>query len=101
MNDPEVVVVIPSRYGSTRLPGKPLVTLAGKPMVQHVYERAKRAQTAHQVLVATDDQRIVDAVKGFGGQARMTRSDHRTGTERIAEVAAHEKGDIFVNVQGD
>ena len=101
MSDPEVVAVIPSRYGSTRLPGKPLVTLAGKPMVQHVYERAKRAQTVHQVVVATDDQRIVDAVKGFGGQARMTRSDHRTGTERIAEVAAHEKSDIFVNVQGD
>ena len=101
MGDPEVVVVIPSRYGSTRLPGKPLVTLAGKAMVQHVYERAKRAQTVHKVLVATDDQRIMDAVKGFGGEARMTRSEHRTGTERIAEVAAHEKGDIFVNVQGD
>ena len=70
-------------------------------MVQHVYERAKRAQTVHKVLVATDDQRIMDAVKAFGGQARMTRSDHRTGTERIAEVAAHEPGDIFVNVQGD
>ena len=101
MGDPEVVVVIPSRYGSTRLPGKPLVTLAGKAMVQHVYERAKRAQTVHKVLVATDDQRIMDVVKGFGGEARMTRSEHRTGTERIAEVAAHEKGDIFVNVQGD
>jgi CMP-2-keto-3-deoxyoctulosonic acid synthetase len=82
MSDPQVVAVIPSRYGSTRLPGKPLVMLAGKAMVQHVYERAKRAQTVHQVVVATDDQRIVDAVKGFGGQARMTRSDHRTGTER-------------------
>jgi 3-deoxy-manno-octulosonate cytidylyltransferase (CMP-KDO synthetase) len=101
MSDPKVVVVIPSRFGSTRLPGKPLVTLAGKPMVQHVYERAKRAQTVHKVLVATDDQRILDAVQGFGGEARMTRSDHRTGTERIAEVAAHEEGDIFLNVQGD
>ena len=70
-------------------------------MVQHVYERAKRAQTAHRVIVATDDQRIIDVVKGFGGEARMTRTDHRTGTERIAEVAAHEKGDVFVNVQGD
>jgi 3-deoxy-manno-octulosonate cytidylyltransferase (CMP-KDO synthetase) len=70
-------------------------------MVQHVYERAKRAQTVHRVVVATDDQRIVDAVKAFGGEVRMTRSDHRTGTERIAEVAAHERGDIFVNVQGD
>ena len=101
MSDPKVIVVIPSRYASTRLPGKPLVPLAGKPMVQHVYERAKRAQTVHRVIVATDDQRIMDAVMAFGGEARMTRSDHRTGTERIAEVAAHEPGDVFVNVQGD
>jgi 3-deoxy-manno-octulosonate cytidylyltransferase (CMP-KDO synthetase) len=101
MSDPQVVVVIPSRYAATRLPGKPLVNLAGKPMVQRVYEQAKLAQTVHRVLVATDDQRIVDAVLAFGGEARMTRSDHRTGTERIAEVAAHEPGDVFVNVQGD
>ena len=101
MSDPQVVVVIPSRYAATRLPGKPLVNLAGKPMVQRVYEQAKLAQTVHRVLVATDDQRIVDAVLAFGGEARMTRSDHRTGTERIAEVAAHEAGDVFVNVQGD
>ena len=101
MSDPLVVIVIPSRYGSTRLPGKPLVPIAGKPMVQHVYERAKKAQTARRVIVATDDQRIVDAVRSFGGEARMTRGDHRTGTERIAEVAAHEQGDVFVNVQGD
>jgi 3-deoxy-manno-octulosonate cytidylyltransferase (CMP-KDO synthetase) len=101
MSDPKVIVVIPSRYASTRLPGKPLVQLAGKPMVQHVYERAKRAQTVHRVLVATDDQRIMDAVAAFGGEVRMTRCDHRTGTERIAEVAVHEDGDVFVNVQGD
>ena len=101
MNDPQVVVVIPSRYAATRLPGKPLVNLAGKPMVQRVYEQAKLAQTVHRVLVATDDQRIVDAVRAFGGEARMTRSDHRSGTERIAEVAAHEAGDVFVNIQGD
>jgi 3-deoxy-manno-octulosonate cytidylyltransferase (CMP-KDO synthetase) len=101
MSDPEVVVVIPSRYAATRLPGKPLVNLAGKPMVQRVYEQAKLARTVHRILVATDDQRIVDAVQAFAGEARMTRSDHRTGTERIAEVAAHEPGDIFVNVQGD
>ncbi len=101
MSDPKVIVVIPARYASTRLPGKPLVPLAGKPMVQHVYERAKRAQTVHRVMVATDDQRIMDAVTAFGGEARMTRSDHRTGTERIAEVAVHEAGDVFVNVQGD
>ena len=101
MDDQRVIVVIPSRYGSTRLPGKPLLALAGKPMVQHVYERAKRAQTVDRVVVATDDERIVDVVKAFGGEVRMTRTDHRTGTERIAEVAAHELGDIFVNVQGD
>jgi 3-deoxy-manno-octulosonate cytidylyltransferase (CMP-KDO synthetase) len=101
MSDPKVIVVIPARYASTRLPGKPLVQLAGKPMVQLVYERAKGAQTVHRVLVATDDQRIMDAVTAFGGEARMTRSDHRSGTERIAEVAVHEPGDVFVNVQGD
>lgn len=98
---PKVVVVIPARYASTRLPGKPLVMLAGKTMIQRVYERARQAATVQRVVVATDDQRIVDAVKAFGGEARMTRSDHRTGTERIAEVAAHEPGDVFVNVQGD
>lgn len=101
MSDPRVVVVIPARYASTRLPGKALVSLCGKSMIQHVYERAKRAQTVHEVLVATDDQRIFEAVQQFGGQARMTRSDHRTGTERIAEVAVQEQGDIFVDVQGD
>ncbi len=101
MSDPQIVVVIPARFGSTRFPGKPLVSLAGKPMIQHVYERAKRAQTVHNVLVATDDQRIFEAVERFGGQARMTRTEHRTGTERIAELAVHEPGDIFLNVQGD
>ena len=97
----KVVVVIPARYGSTRLPGKPLVQLAGKPMIQRVYERAKLAGSVNQVIVATDDARIVEAVEKFGGEARMTRSDHRTGTERVAEVAAHVEGDVFVNVQGD
>ena len=101
MSKPSVVAVIPARYASTRLPGKPLVPLAGKPMVQHVYERTKLASTVNRVIVATDDQRIIDAVRAFGGEARMTRADHRTGTERIAEVAAHETGDVFVNVQGD
>jgi 3-deoxy-manno-octulosonate cytidylyltransferase (CMP-KDO synthetase) len=100
-NKPHVVIVIPARFGSTRLPGKPLVLLAGKPMIQHVYERAKMASQADRVIVATDDERIVKAVETFGGTARMTRPDHRTGTERVAEVAAHETGDVFVNVQGD
>lgn len=97
----QIVIVIPARYGSTRLPGKPLVQLAGKPMVQHVYQRAKLAKRASRVIVATDDERIVKAVEAFGGEVRMTRQDHRTGTERIAEVAAHTDGDVFVNVQGD
>jgi 3-deoxy-manno-octulosonate cytidylyltransferase (CMP-KDO synthetase) len=100
-NGPNVVIVIPARYASTRLPGKPLVQLAGKPMVQRVYERAKMVKSAVRVIVATDDERILKAVEGFGGEARMTRPDHRTGTERIAEVAAHTEGDVYVNVQGD
>jgi len=99
--NPEVVIVIPARFGAMRLPGKPLVSLAGKPMIQRVYERAKLATLASRVIVATDDERIMKAVASFGGTARMTRADHRTGTERVAEVAAHEKGDVFVNVQGD
>src|SRR5216110_3927359 len=101
MSQPKVIVVIPARYGSTRLPGKPLISLAGKPMIQRVVERARLAKRADRVIVATDDERIVKAVQGFGGEARMTRTEHRTGTERVAEVAAHEEGDVFVNVQGD
>jgi 3-deoxy-manno-octulosonate cytidylyltransferase (CMP-KDO synthetase) len=99
--NPGVVIVIPARFGAMRLPGKPLVSLAGKPMIQRVYERAKLATLASRVIVATDDERIMKVVASFGGTARMTRADHRTGTERVAEVAAHEKGDVFVNVQGD
>jgi 3-deoxy-manno-octulosonate cytidylyltransferase (CMP-KDO synthetase) len=101
MSSAKVVVVIPARYGSTRLPGKPLVLLAGKPMIQRVFEQAKLSKRVHQVIVATDDERIVKVVREFGGEAKMTRPDHRTGTERVAEVAAHVEGDIFVNVQGD
>jgi 3-deoxy-manno-octulosonate cytidylyltransferase (CMP-KDO synthetase) len=101
MSAAKIVVVIPARYGSTRLPGKPLVLLAGKPMIQRVFERAKLSKRAERVIVATDDERIVNAVEAFGGEARMTRPDHRTGTERVAEVAAHVEGDVFVNVQGD
>jgi 3-deoxy-manno-octulosonate cytidylyltransferase (CMP-KDO synthetase) len=101
MSSGKVVVVIPARYGSTRLPGKPLVSLNGQPMIQRVYARAKSARRVDRVIVATDDDRIVKAVTSFGGEARMTRADHRTGTERVAEVAAHVEGDVFVNVQGD
>ena len=101
MGDSKIVIVIPARYGSTRLPGKPLVQIAGRPMVQRVYERAQQAMGGSRVIVATDDERILKAVEVFGGEARMTRPDHKTGTERIAEVAAHTEGDVFVNVQGD
>jgi 3-deoxy-manno-octulosonate cytidylyltransferase (CMP-KDO synthetase) len=102
MSTSDVVIVIPARYGSTRLPGKPLVSLAGKSMIERVYERAKLSKLAHRVIVATDDDRIVQAVQSFDGEALMTRSSHRTGTERVAEVATHvNEGEIFVNVQGD
>jgi 3-deoxy-manno-octulosonate cytidylyltransferase (CMP-KDO synthetase) len=94
--------VIPARYASTRLPGKPLVALAGKPMIERVWERVREATSLSGVIVATDDERIRSAVNGFGGEATLTRSDHRSGTERVAEVAVA-RGDIqiFVNVQGD
>ena len=101
MSATQIVIVIPARYGATRLPGKPLVPIAGTPMIQRVYERAKLSKLATSVIVATDDERIMKAVEAFGGQARMTRSEHRTGTERVAEVAAHMEGQVFVNVQGD
>ena len=101
MSPSDVIIVIPARYGSTRLPGKPLVPIAGTSMIQRVYERAKLSKMATHVIVATDDDRIVKAVNAFGGEARMTRAEHRTGTERVAEVAAHSNGQVFVNVQGD
>ena len=104
MSDAEkktVLAVIPARYASTRLPGKPLAMIAGKPMIQHVFERVKRAETISRAVVATDDQRIIDAVKSFGGEAILTRTDHATGTDRVAEVAAHIQATIYVNVQGD
>jgi 3-deoxy-manno-octulosonate cytidylyltransferase (CMP-KDO synthetase) len=97
-----VLAVIPARFASTRLPGKPLVPLGGKPMIERVWDRVRQAASVSGVLVATDDERIRSAVQAFGGQAVMTRSDHRSGTERIAEVAASRKDiEIFVNVQGD
>jgi 3-deoxy-manno-octulosonate cytidylyltransferase (CMP-KDO synthetase) len=97
----KVVVVIPARYAATRLPGKALIAIAGKPMVQHVWERARLAKSVSEVVVATDDERIARAVQGFGGKAVMTRGDHRSGTERVAEVAARGDGEIYLNVQGD
>ena len=82
-----VLCVIPARYASTRLPGKPLAMIAGKPMIQRVYERAAQAEKPNEVLVATDDERIVKTVEGFGGKAMMTASTHPSGTDRLAEVA--------------
>lgn len=97
----KVVAVIPARYGSVRFPGKALAGIAGKPMVQHVFERARGARRVSRVVIATDDERILQAVASFGGDAMMTRGDHRSGTERVAEVAAHIEADVYVNVQGD
>ncbi len=96
-------VIIPARYQSTRLPGKPLADIGGKPMVQWVYEQACKSG-ADKVIVATDDQRVFDAVQAFGGEVCMTRSDHQSGTERLAEVVEkYNLADdhIVVNVQGD
>jgi 3-deoxy-manno-octulosonate cytidylyltransferase (CMP-KDO synthetase) len=96
-----VVAIIPARYGSTRLPGKPLVVIGGKPMIQHVYESASRARELDRVVVATDDRRIEQAVKGFGGEVMMTSKHHANGTDRLAEVARKIRVDWLVNVQGD
>lgn len=97
-----VLCVIPARYASTRLPGKPLKDIAGKPMVCRVYDRAAQAEKVSNTLVATDDVRILTAVQEHGGRAMMTRKDHPTGTDRLAEVAAaHPEADLIVNVQGD
>lgn len=97
----EVVVVIPARHASSRFPGKPLAPIAGRPMIQHVFERARQSRRASRVVVATDDARIRDAVQSFHGDVVMTRAEHRTGTDRIAEVAIHMPADVYVNVQGD
>lgn len=96
-----VAVVIPARFASSRLPGKPLLRETGKTLIEHVYERAAAAKTASLVVVATDDDRIRAAVEGFGGTVAMTRADHPSGTDRVAEVAARLGSDVIVNVQGD
>jgi 3-deoxy-manno-octulosonate cytidylyltransferase (CMP-KDO synthetase) len=95
------VVVIPARYASQRLPAKPLLNDTGKYLIQHVHEQAAKAKQVSGAIVATDDQRIFDAVASFGGRAVMTRSDHPSGTDRIAEVAATLDADVIVNLQGD
>ena len=96
-----VAIVIPARFASSRLPGKPLLRATGKYLIQHVYERACGAKCAADVIVATDDERIRDAVEEFGGRVAMTRADHPSGTDRVAEVAAGLDADVIVNLQGD
>jgi 3-deoxy-manno-octulosonate cytidylyltransferase (CMP-KDO synthetase) len=96
-----LAIVIPARYGSTRLPGKPLVDILGKPMVQHVYERAMQVPHVEAVVVATDDSRIMAAVCAFGGQCLMTSPDHPSGTDRLTEVMRQIDADIYINLQCD
>ena len=96
------ICVIPARYSSTRLPGKPLKDICGKPMICRVYERASHAESVSEVIVATDDERILQAVEKNFGRAIMTRADHKTGTDRLAEVAEKFPDvEVIVNVQGD
>jgi 3-deoxy-manno-octulosonate cytidylyltransferase (CMP-KDO synthetase) len=96
-----IAIVIPARFASQRLPAKPLLRETGKYLIQHVYERACQSGLANRAIVATDDQRIFDAVQEFGGEVWMTRIDHASGTDRIAEVVADLDADILVNLQGD
>lgn len=94
--------IIPARYASTRFPGKPLVDIAGKSMIQRVYEQAEKCSQLSEVVVATDDERIFEHVLGFGGKAVMTSSAHQSGTDRCAEVAEkHPEYDVIINIQGD
>src|SRR4051812_31142151 len=95
------IAIIPARFGSTRFPGKPLVQVDGKPLIEHVYRRVQQAVLISRIVVATDDDRIANAVRGFGGTAVMTRKDHLSGTDRLAEVSADWPDDtLIVNVQG-
>ena len=101
MGQPQVVAVIPARYASQRLPAKMLLHETGRPLLQHVYERVASARRIGRVVVATDDERIREAVRGFGGEAVLTSPDRRNGTERVAEAARSIPGDVFLNIQGD
>jgi 3-deoxy-manno-octulosonate cytidylyltransferase (CMP-KDO synthetase) len=96
-----VVAIVPARFASSRLPGKPLADIDGRPMIEHVYRRAQASSVVSQVIVATDDLRIATRVNDFGGKVRLTKATHQTGTDRLAEVAASLDCDIVVNVQGD
>jgi len=96
-----ILGVIPARFASSRFPGKALAPLAGKPLLQHVYERASQARYLSKLTIATDDDRIVKAARSFGAQVQMTRSDHLSGTDRVAEVASSDRAQVIVNIQGD
>lgn len=97
-----ILGIIPARYASTRFPGKPLVDIAGKSMIQRVYEQAKKCADLAGLVVATDDERIFNHIIDFGGLAEMTSADHQSGTDRCAEVAAkHPQYDVIINIQGD
>ncbi|MDP1676348.1 MAG: 3-deoxy-manno-octulosonate cytidylyltransferase [Bacteroidota bacterium] len=97
----KIIGIIPSRYASTRLPAKPLVDICGKPMIQRVYEQAKKSALLTDVVIATDDERIESAVKAFGGNVQMTPVDIQSGSDRIALIAKNYQADIVVNIQGD
>lgn len=97
----KIIGIIPARYGSTRFPGKPLIDLKGKTMIQRVVEGASKSQRVAEIIVATDDQRIYDAVKSFGGKVEMTSEAHVSGTDRCAEVALRYEADVVINIQGD
>ncbi|HEY8463455.1 MAG TPA: 3-deoxy-manno-octulosonate cytidylyltransferase [Bacillota bacterium] len=97
----KVLGIIPARFHSTRLPGKPLKLIGNKPMIQWVYENAKTATLLDELIVATDDRRIFDTVSAFGGKVEMTAADHPTGTDRLAEVARRNPAEIIINIQGD
>jgi 3-deoxy-manno-octulosonate cytidylyltransferase (CMP-KDO synthetase) len=101
LTETSVLAVIPARYQSSRLPGKALAEIAGRPMIEHVYRRASGARSVHAVVIATDDERILTAVDRFGGVAVMTAASHTSGTDRLAEVAATTPCELIVNVQGD
>lgn len=96
-----IIGVIPARWASSRLPGKPLADLCGKPVIQHTYEQCRKTRSLSRIIVATDDKRIFDAVQGFGGEGAMTSSEHPNGTSRVAEVVADIDCDYVINIQGD
>ena len=97
----EAAGIIPARYGATRFPGKPLAMIVGKPLIQRVYEQARKAKNLQRLIIATDDERIMSAARAFGADVQMTSPDHQSGTERVAEVAEGLDTPIIINIQGD